>query len=138
MSTAPSSLVSNLNSKTQLSLTTSILEESKAEDIVTIDLAGKSSIGDYMVIATDRSHRHVSAVADKLARELRDKGYGRPRVEGKENSDWILVDAGNVIVHIFRAEVREFYNIEKMWLAQRPEDQQEDQPVDQAKDQTAQ
>lgn len=106
----------------QLTMTINSLEDGKAEDIVTIDLEGKSSLGDYMVVASGRSHRHVSSIADKLAKQIREAGFGRPRVEGTDTNDWVLVDAGSIIVHIFRPEVREFYNIEKMWLAARPED----------------
>ncbi len=106
----------------QLAMTIESLEDGKAEDIITIDLEGKSSLGDYMIVASGRSHRHVASIADKLAKQLREAGYGRPRVEGTDNNDWVLVDAGTIIVHIFRPEVREFYNIEKMWLAARPED----------------
>ncbi|MCO5064571.1 MAG: ribosome silencing factor [Rhizobiaceae bacterium] len=93
------------------------LEDSKAEDIVTIDIHTKSSLGDYMVIASGRSHRHVAAVADHLLKALKDKGHGNARVEGLPGADWVLIDAGDIIVHIFRPEVREFYNIEKMWQA---------------------
>lgn len=105
-----------------LDFTITNLEDSKAEDIVTIDLSGKSSIADFMVVASGRSQRHVGAIADKLIRDLKDLGHGRARLEGQENCDWVLIDAGSVIVHIFRPEVREFYNIEKMWQADRPED----------------
>jgi ribosome-associated protein len=93
------------------------LEDAKAEGTVNIDIAGKSSLSDYMVVASGRSHRHVGAVADQLARALRENGFDRPRIEGLPHCDWVLVDAGDVIVHIFRPEVREFYNIEKMWSA---------------------
>jgi ribosome-associated protein len=93
------------------------LEDSKAENIVSIDIQGKSILGDYMVVASGRSHRHVSAAADNLIKALRDAGFGNARVEGLANADWILVDAGDIIVHVFRPEVREFYNIEKMWQA---------------------
>ncbi|EBU7498085.1 ribosome silencing factor [Salmonella enterica subsp. enterica serovar Typhi] len=91
------------------------LEDSKAEDIVSIDIRKKSSLGDYMVIASGRSNRHVSAVADHLISALKDAGLGQARVEGLPAADWVLVDAGDVIIHIFRPEIREFYNIEKMW-----------------------
>lgn len=100
------------------------LDEAKAESIVTIDIKAKSSIGDYMIIASGRSDRHVGAIADQLADKLKDAGYSRVRVEGQPQCDWVLVDAGAVIVHIFRPEVREFYNLEKMWLADRPDDSQ--------------
>ncbi|HHZ10594.1 MAG TPA: ribosome silencing factor [Rhizobiales bacterium] len=93
------------------------LEDSKAENIVSIDIQGKSSIGDYMVVASGRSHRHVAAVAEHLLKALKDAGLGNARVEGLSGADWILIDTGDVIVHIFRPEVREFYNLEKMWLA---------------------
>ncbi|KQU73018.1 ribosome silencing factor [Aminobacter aganoensis] len=93
------------------------LEDSKAEDIVSIDIQGKSSLGDYMVVASGRSHRHVAAVADHLLKALKDAGLGAPRVEGMSGADWVLIDSGDVIVHVFRPEIREFYNIEKMWQA---------------------
>ena len=96
------------------------LDDAKAEDVVTIDIKGKTSIGDQMVVASGRSQRHVGAVADHLIRKLKDEGFGRARVEGLPHCDWVLIDAGDVIVHIFRPEVREFYNLEKMWSADRP------------------
>jgi ribosome-associated protein len=96
------------------------LDDAKAEHVVTIDIKGKTSIGDQMVVASGRSQRHVGAVADHLIRKLKDEGFGRARVEGLPHCDWVLIDAGDVIVHIFRPEVREFYNLEKMWSADRP------------------
>ena len=96
------------------------LDEAKAEEVVTIDLAGKSSIGDFMVVATGRSDRHVGAIAEQIGRKLKDLGLGRVRVEGMEACDWVLLDTGDIIVHVFRDEVREFYNLEKMWSADRP------------------
>lgn len=96
------------------------LDEAKAEDIVSIDLAGKSSIGDFMVIATGRNDRHVGAVAEQIQRKLKDEGHSRARVEGLEACDWVLIDTGDIIVHLFRPEVREFYNLEKMWAGDRP------------------
>jgi ribosome-associated protein len=96
------------------------LDEAKAEAIVTIDLAGKSSIGDFMVIATGRSDRHVGSIADQLSRKLKEQGLGRVRVEGLEACDWVLIDTGDIIIHVFREEVRAFYNLEKMWSADRP------------------
>ena len=93
------------------------LEDSKAENIVSIDIQGKSSLGDYMVIASGRSHRHVSAVADHLLKALKDAGLGTARVEGLSGADWVLIDSGDIIVHVFRPEVRDFYNLEKMWQA---------------------
>jgi len=91
------------------------LDDMKAEDSVTIDLAGKTSIGDYMVVTSGRSQRHVGAVADDLVRELKKSGRRGVRVEGMRQADWVLIDAGDVIVHVFRPEVRAFYNLEKMW-----------------------
>ena len=91
------------------------LEDSKAENIVSIDIQGKSSLGDYMVVASGRSNRHVAAAADHLITALKEAGLGTARVEGLPSADWVLIDAGDVIVHIFRPEVREFYNIEKLW-----------------------
>jgi ribosome-associated protein len=91
------------------------LDDMKAEDITTIDLAGKTSIGDYMVVASGRSQRHVSAVADNVVEKVEEAGVHRVRVEGLKQSDWVLIDAGDVIVHVFRPEVRGFYNLEKMW-----------------------
>ncbi|MGB3415451.1 MAG: ribosome silencing factor [Mesorhizobium sp.] len=91
------------------------LDDSKAENVISIDIQGKSSLGDYMVIASGRSHRHVAAVADHLLKALKDAGLGSARVEGLASADWVLIDAGDVIVHIFRPEVRDFYNLEKMW-----------------------
>ena len=91
------------------------LEDAKAEQTVAIDIVGKSSLTDHMVVTSGRSNRHVSAVADQLVKALREAGFGKPRIEGLPHADWVLVDAGDVIVHIFRPEVREFYNIEKMW-----------------------
>ncbi len=93
------------------------LEDAKAEDVVSVDIAGKSSLADFMVVTSGRSNRHVAAVADQVMKALRDNGFGKPRVEGLPHADWVLVDGGDVIVHIFRPEVREFYNIEKMWQA---------------------
>jgi ribosome-associated protein len=89
----------------------------KAEDSVSIDLTGKSSIGDCMVVTTGRSQRHVGAVADRVVKDLQAAGVSGVRVEGMRQGDWVLIDAGDVIVHVFRPEVREFYNLEKMWSA---------------------
>ncbi len=91
------------------------LEDAKAEQTIAIDITGKSSLADHMVVTTGRSNRHVSAVADQVVKALRDNGFDKPRIEGLPHADWVLVDGGDVIVHIFRPEVREFYNIEKMW-----------------------
>jgi ribosome-associated protein len=93
------------------------LEDSKAENIVSIDIQGKSSLGDYMVVASGRSHRHVAAVAEQLLKALKDGGLGTARVEGLAGADWVLIDSGDIIIHVFRPEIREFYNLEKMWQA---------------------
>jgi ribosome-associated protein len=96
------------------------LEDMKAEDIVTIDLAGKSSIADTMVIASGRSSRHVGSIADDVVEALGKAGAKGIRVEGQPHCDWVLIDAGDVIVHVFRPEIRDFYNLEKMWSSGRP------------------
>lgn len=96
------------------------LDDDKAQDVVHIDLKGKSSVADALVIASGRSHRHVGAMADHLLRALKDAGHGKARVEGLPACDWVLIDAGDVIVHLFRPEVRAFYNIEKIWSVEPP------------------
>jgi ribosome-associated protein len=93
------------------------LEDMKAEDSVVIDLTGKSSIGDYMVVTSGRSQRHVNAVADHLVKDIEQSGGPRVRVEGMRQGDWVLIDAGDIIVHVFRPEIRTFYNLEKMWAS---------------------
>lgn len=98
-----------------LALARRSLEDDKAEDIVVIDLKGKSAFADYMVIASGRSNRQVVAIADHLAEKLKREGHGYTPVEGKQGGDWVLVDAGDVVVHIFRPEPRAFYALEKMW-----------------------
>jgi ribosome-associated protein len=107
-----------LDSATVLKAVLASLEDSKAEDIVSIDIQGKSSLGDAMVVASGRSHRHVGAIADRLLQDLKEKGLHDMRVEGLPHCDWVLVDAGDVLVHVFRPEVRGFYNLEKMWSAE--------------------
>lgn len=97
-----------------------ILDEAKAENAVTIDLAGKSPMADYMVIATGRSDRHVGAIAEQLMTKLKTDGLTGVRTEGLAQCDWVLIDAHDVIVHIFRPEVRAFYNLEKMWSPAAP------------------
>jgi ribosome-associated protein len=95
------------------------LDDMKAEDITTIDLTGKSAIADYMVVASGRSNRHVASVAEDVVKHLHRAGLGQVRVEGLRQGDWVLIDAGDVVVHVFRPEVRTFYNLEKMWAAGR-------------------
>ncbi|MBE0453733.1 MAG: ribosome silencing factor [Roseovarius sp.] len=111
MTTAPQA-----DSETQLAAILKSLDDDKAEDVVQIDLRGKSAIGDYMVICSGRSSRQVSAIAEKLAERLKQEHGVLCRIEGKETGDWVLIDTGDVIVHVFRPEVREFYQLEKMWL----------------------
>jgi len=96
------------------------LDEDKAQDIVLIDLKGKSPMSDTMIVASGRSHRHVSALADHLLRTLKEHGFGKAKVEGLPHCDWVLIDAGDVVVHLFRPEVRSFYNIEKIWSVDSP------------------
>jgi len=95
------------------------LDDMKAEDIVTIDLRGKTSICDYMVVSSGRSQRHVGATADHVLKDLHAAGAHNVRVEGMPHCDWVLIDAGDVIVHVFRPEVRALYNLEKMWAPAR-------------------
>lgn len=109
-------------SSSLLKLIVNWLDEAKAADIVTIDLAGKTSIGDYMVIASGGSDRHVGALADMLREKLKSAGESGLSVEGTDTCDWVLVDTGDIIIHVFRPEVREFYNLEKMWSGDRPEE----------------
>jgi len=99
------------------------LDEAKAEEVVAIDLEGKSTIADYMVVASGRSDRHVGAIGEQVQRKLKDEGFGRVRAEGLEQGDWVLIDAGNVIIHVFRPEVRDFYRLERMWSENRPADE---------------
>ena len=91
------------------------LDEDQAQDVVSIPLEGKSSIADFMVIASGRSTRQVAAIATHLAERLKKEGHGSPRIEGLPAADWVLIDAGDVVVHLFRPEVRTFYNLERMW-----------------------
>ena len=98
-----------------LALVLKQLDDDQAQDIVTIDLAGKSSIADHMVIVSGRSTRQVAAMAQKLAETLKQNGFGPVKLEGLPAADWVLLDAGDVVVHLFRPEVRSFYNLERMW-----------------------
>jgi ribosome-associated protein len=99
----------------------SSLDDAKAEDVVTVDLMGKTSVADAMVIATGRSSTHVGAIADRVLKALKDEGC-HARVEGMPHNDWVLIDAGDVLAHIFRPDVRHFYNLEKMWGGDRPDE----------------
>jgi len=91
------------------------LEDDQAQDVVSIALEGKSSIADHMVIGSGRSTRQVAAMAQKLAERIKQEGFGTARIEGLPAADWVLIDAGDVVVHLFRPEVRSFYNLERMW-----------------------
>lgn len=99
------------------------LDDAKAEAVISIDLAGKSTIADAMLIATGRTDRHVGAIADQLQRHLKDAGCSKVKVEGMQTCDWVLIDTGDIIIHVFRPEVRDFYNLEKMWAGERPPEQ---------------
>ena len=96
------------------------LDDAKAEDIIIIDLRGKTALADQMIIAAGRSTTHVGAIADRVIKACKSAGLSTPRVEGLPQCDWVLIDAGDVIVHVFRPEVRQFYNLEKMWGGDRP------------------
>ncbi len=91
------------------------LDDDQAQDIISIPLEGKSSIADHMVIASGRSTRQVAAMAQKLAERIKHGGFGHCRIEGLPAADWVLVDAGDIVIHLFRPEVRSFYNLERMW-----------------------
>ncbi len=110
-----------MTSKEILELAVTSLDDDKAKDIVTIDLAGKSSIADHLVIASGTSQRQVVAMAEHLMEKLKAQGLKGLFAEGKEQGDWVVIDAFDVIVHLFRPEVREFYNLEKMWNVSMPE-----------------
>jgi len=108
--------VSTGSSDQILALVLASLEDDKAEDIVSIDLAGKSSMADHMVICSGRSTRQVAAISEKLIDRLKAELSVLAKIEGKDQGDWVLIDTGDVVVHVFRPEVREFYQLEKMWL----------------------
>jgi ribosome-associated protein len=97
------------------------LDDAKAEDVITIDLTGKSTLADTMIVASGRSNRHVNAIADQVMEEMKKQGQHNLRVEGIPQCDWVVVDAGDILLHIFRPEVRSFYNLEKLWSAHVPE-----------------
>lgn len=99
-----------------LDITVKVLDDGKAEDIVVMDLQGKTSIASYMVVASGTSNRHVAALSEQVQLKLKEAGY-KTVSEGEEKADWVLIDAFDVIIHLFKPEVREFYNLEKMWAA---------------------
>ena len=104
-----------------LKLVETSLEDDKAEDVIVIDLAGKTEIADFMVIANGTSQRQVGAMADHLQRQLKASGLKGVSTEGMPNCDWVLIDAGDIIVHLFRPEVRDFYNLDKIWTGPAPD-----------------
>jgi len=110
----------DLSIKALETLILSRLDDDKAQEIVHIDLKDKSSVADSLIVASGRSHRHVGALADHIIRALKESGFGKARVEGLPHCDWVLIDAGDVVVHLFRPEVRSFYNIEKIWAVDAP------------------
>jgi ribosome-associated protein len=112
----PEAAVGEQRSEDVLALVLKSVDDDKAEDIVEIDLRGRSDVADYMVICSGRSSRQVAAISEKLADRLKQDLRISVRMEGKDTGDWVLIDAGDVIVHVFRPEVREFYQLEKMWL----------------------
>jgi len=114
-SVAPAAAEAQSEASKTLSLILARLDDMKAEETVTIDLRGKSAFSDYMVVTSGRSNRHVGAVAENLAKGLKETGIKKIHVEGLPNCDWVLIDSGDVIVHVFRPEVREFYNLERLW-----------------------
>lgn len=99
-----------------LNLILSRLDDMKAEETVTIDLRGKSAFSDYMIVTSGRANRHVGAIAENVAKSLKENGIKSLHIEGLPNCDWVLIDSGDVIVHVFRPEVREFYNLERLWI----------------------
>ena len=112
---APSLARAEMTTRTLHDLVLAQLDDDQAQEIVSIPLEGKSSIADHMVIASGRSTRQVASMAQKLAEEIKKAGFGHARVEGLPAADWVLIDAGDVVVHLFRPEVRSFYNLERMW-----------------------
>jgi len=103
----------------------SVLDENSAQDVIEIDVQGKSSIADYMLVASGRSNRHVSALSDYVLRALKEQGFKSLGIEGQDTGDWVLIDVGDVILHIFRPEVRLFYNLEKIWSVPLPQSLQD-------------
>ena len=112
----PARMADDVTSDALLAKIIESVEDDKAEDVVQIDLRGRSEMADHMVICSGRSSRQVAAISEKLVDRLKQEFGVLCRIEGKETGDWVLIDAGDVIVHVFRPEVREFYQLEKMWL----------------------
>ncbi len=116
MTATDAATAGNVTSDEVLAAVLKSVDDDKAEDIVQIDLRGRSDVADYMVICSGRSSRQVAAISEKLVDRLKQDLRLQCKIEGKETGDWVLIDAGDVIVHVFRPEVREFYQLEKMWL----------------------
>jgi ribosome-associated protein len=118
-STQAAALKAQPDADKTLNMILSRLDDMKAEETVTIDLRGKSAFSDYMIVTTGRANRHVGAIAENVTKALKENGIKSIHVEGLPNCDWVLIDSGDVVVHVFRPEVREFYNLERLW-AQNP------------------
>ncbi|PZQ98074.1 MAG: ribosome silencing factor [Cereibacter sphaeroides] len=116
MSAQTTPAADDLTSEALLAAVLSSLDDDKAEEVVTIDLRGRSDMADYMVICSGRSSRQVASISEKLVDRLKQDHRRSSKIEGKETGDWVLIDTGDVIVHVFRPEVREFYQLEKMWM----------------------
>ena len=114
-STQAAALKAQIDADKTLNMILSRLDDMKAEETVTIDLRGKSAFSDYMIVTTGRANRHVGAIAENVAKGLKEAGISNIHIEGLPNCDWVLIDSGDVIVHVFRPEVREFYNLERLW-----------------------
>jgi ribosome-associated protein len=115
VSTDAAALKAQRDADKTLNLILSRLDDMKAEETVTIDLRGKSAYSDYMVVTSGRANRHVGAIAENVTKALKEDGIKNIHVEGLPNCDWVLIDSGDVVVHVFRPEVREFYNLERLW-----------------------
>jgi ribosome-associated protein len=115
-STQAAALKAQPDADKTLNMILSRLDDMKAEETVTIDLRGKSAFSDYMIVTTGRANRHVGAIAENVTKTLKENGIKSIHVEGLPNCDWVLIDSGDVIVHVFRPEVREFYNLERLWM----------------------
>jgi ribosome-associated protein len=116
----PQAALADNPSADSIALVQRVLEDMKAEDITVIDLVGKTSLADAMIIASGTVNRHVAAIAEALIEAIKNAGKPSPQVEGMPACDWVLLDTGDVIIHVFRPEVRQFYNLEKMWGTDRP------------------
>jgi len=128
---AATSLSTSQDTKAVSDFIQQVLDENSAQDVIEIDIRGKSSVADYMIVASGRSNRHVSALSDYVQRALKEEEFKNLGIEGQEAGDWVLIDAGDVILHIFRPEVRLFYNLEKIWSVPLPESLQQLQDAQQ-------